>query len=105
MGERTENVHPGDIGNSLERLAKTIDQRYEQLPPASYTTVLLTDEHDLLLKKIVEEATEVILAACQHDHDHTRYEAADLLYHLMVLLRREGITLAELAGELDARTH
>ncbi|MDR2108138.1 MAG: phosphoribosyl-ATP diphosphatase [Coriobacteriales bacterium] len=103
MGERTENVVPGDIGTTLTRLAQTIAQRHEQLPEASYTTALFTKDGDFLHKKVVEEATEVILAAAAHDHDHLRYEAGDLLYHLLVLLEREGVSLAELAGELDAR--
>jgi phosphoribosyl-ATP pyrophosphohydrolase len=45
----------------------------------------------------------VALAVKDDDHDHARYEAADLLYHLLVLLQRVGISLEELAGELDAR--
>ncbi|MCL2883469.1 MAG: hypothetical protein FWF30_03255 [Coriobacteriia bacterium] len=39
------------------------------------------------------------------DHDHIRYEAADLLYHLLVALEKAEVDLAELAGELDARAH
>ena len=43
------------------------------------------------------------MAAKDHDHDHVRYEAADLIYHLMVVLEAEGVNLNELAGELNAR--
>jgi phosphoribosyl-ATP pyrophosphohydrolase len=64
---------------------------------------LLKGDYDYLLKKIGEESTELILAVKEDDHDHIRYEAADLLYHLLVVLERAGISQAELAGELDAR--
>ena len=43
------------------------------------------------------------MACKDNDHDHIRYEAGDLVYHLMVTLERYGVTLPELAGELDAR--
>ena len=43
------------------------------------------------------------MAAKDRDHDHIRYEAADLVYHLLVVLERYGVTVEELAGELDAR--
>ena len=58
-----------------------------------------------LLKKLAEEASEVIMACKDNDHDHIRYEAGDLVYHLLVTLERYGITLDELAGELNARRH
>ena len=45
------------------------------------------------------------MACKDNDHDHIRYEAGDLLYHLLVTLERYGITLDELAGELNARRH
>ncbi|MDR0500757.1 MAG: phosphoribosyl-ATP diphosphatase [Coriobacteriales bacterium] len=105
MGERTANITSGDIGITLNALAQTISERQQQMPKSSYTASLLADTNDLLCKKIVEEATEVILAVKDCDHDHIRYEAADLLYHLLVLLKREGISLGELAGELNARMH
>ena len=60
---------------------------------------------DELLKKLAEEASEVIMACKDNDHDHIRYEAGDLIYHLLVTLERYGITLDELAGELNARRH
>ena len=58
-----------------------------------------------LLKKLAEESSEVIMACKDNDHDHIRYEAGDLIYHLLVTLERYGITLDELAGELNARRH
>ncbi len=103
MGVRTANVQPGNIGETLTSLAATIHGRREASPEESYTARLLTDVEDELLKKIAEEASEVIMAAKDDDHDHIRYEAGDLLYHLLVVLERYGVTLDELAGELNAR--
>jgi len=100
MGVRTANVQDGNIGETLESLAATIR---ESSPEKSYTARLLTDVEDELLKKIAEEASEVIMACKDKDHDHIRYEAGDLVYHLLVTLERYGVTLDELAGELNAR--
>lgn len=103
MGERTANVKDGDIGRTLTGLAEVIRSRREASPESSYTARLLGGVEDELLKKLAEEASEVIMACKDHDHDHIRYEAADLVYHLMVTLERYGVTVSELAGELDAR--
>ena len=99
MGVRTANVQPGNIGETLTGLAE------DASPQESYTARLLTDVEDELLKKLAEEASEVIMACKDNDHDHIRYEAGDLVYHLLVTLERYGITLDELAGELNARRH
>lgn len=103
MGVRTANVQDGNIGETLTGLAEVIHGRREASPEQSYTARLLQGEEDELLKKIAEEASEVIMACKDNDHDHIRYEAGDLVYHLMVTLERYGVTLPELAGELDTR--
>lgn len=103
MGVRTANVQPGNIGETLEGLAATIHARRDVSPQESYTARLLTDVEDELLKKLTEEASEIIMACKDRDHDHIRYEAGDLVYHLLVTLERYGISLNELAGELNAR--
>lgn len=103
MGVRTANVQPGNIGETLEKLAATIHGRREASPETSYTAKLLTEVEDELLKKLAEESSEIIMAAKDNDHDHIRYEMGDLLYHLLVTMERYGITLDELAGELNAR--
>ncbi len=105
MGERTANVQDGNIGETLTGLAATISGRCVASPEESYTARLLTGKEDSLLKKLAEEASEVIMACKDNDHDHIRYEAADLVYHLLVVLERYGVTLDELAGELNARRH
>lgn len=103
MGERTANVTPGDIGETMRGLAAVIHGRWDADPEQSYTARLLNGKEDSLLKKVSEEACEVVMACKDGDHDHIRYEAADLVYHLMVALERYGVTIEELAGELDAR--
>lgn len=103
MGERTANVHDADLGQTLEGLGAVIHGRREASPEESYTAKLLQGKEDSLLKKLAEEASEVIMACKDNDHDHIRYEAGDLVYHLMVVLERYGVTLEELAGELEAR--
>ena len=105
MGERTKNVQDGNIGETLEGLAAVIHGRREASPDESYTAKLLQGKEDGLLKKLAEEASEVIMACKDNDHEHIRYEAGDLVYHLMVALERYGVSLEELAGELDARRH
>ncbi len=103
MGERTANVHDGDLGATLESLATTLHGRWDADPVESYTARLLQGKPDKLLSKLAEEAAEVIMACKDNDHDHIRYEAGDLVYHLLVTLERYGVTIDELAGELDAR--
>jgi phosphoribosyl-ATP pyrophosphohydrolase len=103
VGVRTANVQDGNIGETLEGLAAVIHGRRDAGPDESYTARLLTDVEDELLKKLAEEASEVIMACKDNDHDHIRYEAADLIYHLLVTMERYGVTIDELAGELDTR--
>lgn len=103
MGERTAGVRDGNIGETIEGLARVIQGRRDASPESSYTARLLQGKEDSLLKKVTEEATEVVMACKDRDHDHIRYEAADLVYHLLVTLERYGVSVEELAGELDAR--
>jgi phosphoribosyl-ATP pyrophosphohydrolase/phosphoribosyl-AMP cyclohydrolase len=81
---------PLSLGAVVEDLYSLLEQRRRELPEGSYTVKLLTGPQDKLLKKIAEEAGEVIIAARDGDHDQTRYEIADLLYHLLVVMVREG---------------
>ena len=95
------------IGDALESLASTIHARREA-GQESYTNRLLTGDLDTLLKKLVEEAHETTLAAKRLDADpreidHLRYEAGDVVYHLLVVLERCGISLDEFAAELNSR--
>jgi phosphoribosyl-ATP pyrophosphohydrolase/phosphoribosyl-AMP cyclohydrolase len=91
------------LGDVLTDLTAVLEQRKRDLPEGSYTTKLLSGPQDKLLKKIAEESGEVIIAARDHDLEQTRYEAADLLYHLLVVLVREGVPIEDLASELSGR--
>ena len=72
MGERTENVRDGRIGETMEGLARVISSRRGASPEESYTARLLYGPEDSLLKKLTEEATEVVMACKDDDHDHIR---------------------------------
>ena len=91
------------LGDVLDELFAVIDARRGADPEESYTAKLLTGPEDSLLKKIAEESGEVIMAAKDADPAHLRYEAGDLLYHLLVVCARWGVTPSELAEELVAR--
>lgn len=135
-----ETAPVSQIGATLEALAKTIEARREA-GEESYTYRLLTENPDKVLKKVMEESSEVALAAkdvegwatsslaaaiafesvqagervdvenlavqlpeeYEQAVDHLRYEAADVVYHLMVVLARYGISVDEFAAELNNR--
>lgn len=89
----------------LDDLAAVIADRQEQLPDGSYTASLFTHEkgENAVLEKIGEESTEVVLAAKDNDSDALVRESADLVYHLLVLLAMQDVSLDELREELRAR--
>jgi len=91
------------LGSVVDSLWTTIESRRDADPDSSYTALLLSGHEDKLLKKIAEESGEVIMAAKDADADHLRYEAADLTYHLLVVLARYGLTPDDLAAELASR--
>ena len=69
----------------------------------SYTNYLFDKGLDKILKKVGEEATEIVIAAKNPDPEEIKYEAADLLYHLMVLLCERGVSWDEVTEELSRR--
>ncbi|NLI90666.1 MAG: bifunctional phosphoribosyl-AMP cyclohydrolase/phosphoribosyl-ATP diphosphatase HisIE [Peptococcaceae bacterium] len=94
---------PVSLGRTLELLAEIIKKRNEERPEGSYTTYLFTKGVDKILKKVGEECAEVIIAAKNDSLSEIRYESADLLYHLLVLLEDRKVDLREIAEELDSR--
>ncbi|MDY3129682.1 MAG: phosphoribosyl-ATP diphosphatase [Berryella intestinalis] len=130
---RGERPVPSQMGATLEALASVIAERHRAADAGSYTYRLLSGGIDEVLKKVMEEAGEVALAAkdaqaaasavSAHEGassmpdgmkgslaasadaacDHLRYEAADVVYHLLVVLERFGIDLDEFAAELNSR--
>ncbi|MXR42534.1 phosphoribosyl-ATP diphosphatase [Halobaculum sp. WSA2] len=89
----------------LDALFATIEDRKERLPEGSYTASLFTHEkgENAVLEKIGEEATETILAAKDDDVEELTAEAADLVYHLLVLFARKDLDVADLRTELRDR--
>jgi len=87
----------------ISELWEVIESRREADPEESYTARLLQGPEDTLLKKIAEESGEVIMAAKDRDPEHLRYEIGDVVYHLLVVMARWGLTPDDLAEELAAR--
>ncbi len=95
-------------GAVLGELWGTITSRAAERPPGSYTTTLLDRGVDACSRKVAEEATEVLIAAKDHEagtgpSDRIVEESADLLYHLFVLLTERGIALEDVEAELRRR--
>ncbi|WP_179090268.1 bifunctional phosphoribosyl-AMP cyclohydrolase/phosphoribosyl-ATP diphosphatase HisIE [Paenibacillus sp. FSL H8-0548] len=88
---------------TLGQLEGIIAERYAERPEGSYTSYLFDKGVDKILKKVGEEASEVIIAAKNKDNDELRSEAGDLIFHLMVLLRERGLPLDDVIGEIDSR--
>jgi phosphoribosyl-AMP cyclohydrolase / phosphoribosyl-ATP pyrophosphohydrolase len=104
-GRRT-CFHNGDLsrqpGEVLPELERVIAARDAERPEGSYTTRLLTDPA-FTGEKVQEEAEEVARAAREESDERVAEEAADLLYHLLVLLRARGLTLRDALGVLGDR--
>ena len=69
----------------------------------SYTNYLFDKGIDKILKKLGEEATEIVIAAKNPNANEIKYEIADFLYHMMVLMVEKGVTWEEITDELDRR--
>ncbi|EUJ37008.1 phosphoribosyl-ATP diphosphatase [Brochothrix campestris] len=88
---------------AINRLMTEIRARQTTPKVGSYTNYLFDKGEDKILKKIGEEATEVVIAAKNDDKAEILLEVADLTYHVLVLLAEKNISLAELATELESR--
>jgi phosphoribosyl-AMP cyclohydrolase / phosphoribosyl-ATP pyrophosphohydrolase len=104
-GERT-CFHNGELepvpAEALAALERTIERRREERPEGSYTVELLADP-GRLGEKVREEADEVARAAAQEGDERVAAEAADVLYHLGVLLASRGLGFADAFAELNGR--
>jgi len=102
MSEEGAATGEGDV---LTELFAVVESRKATLPEGSYTASLLTHEkgENAVLEKLGEEATELVLAAKDDDEDAVAYEAADLVYHLLVLLAAKDMDVADLEAELRDR--
>lgn len=89
---------------TLADLEKRIAERAEASAAQSYTRALLDKGVAHAAKKMGEEAFETAIAAVQEDKSRLIAEASDLIYHLLVVLKARGVTLADVEAELDKRT-
>lgn len=89
--------------NVLEQLAATIEARKGADPDTSWTAKLLAKGPDKCAEKFGEEAVEAIIAAAKDDKANLTYEAADVLYHLLVMLAARDVDLADVLAELERR--
>ena len=91
------------MSGTLERLEKTIAARRAADPGSSYVAKLFAKGLPKIAQKVGEEATESVIAALSGSREDLTGEAADLLFHLMVLLAAKDVSLAEVLAELDRR--
>ena len=96
--ELDKNTQDSDF--SLEALEEIIEVRKTEMPDNSYTTSLFNEGIKKITKKLGEEASEVIIASLAEKRSDLIYESADLIYHLLVLLANEDISLEEVVDEL-----
>ncbi|GAQ24494.1 bifunctional phosphoribosyl-AMP cyclohydrolase/phosphoribosyl-ATP diphosphatase HisIE [Tepidanaerobacter syntrophicus] len=101
--EETEEENSSGTLEFLDELAEIIDSRFSEKPEASYVAKLYKGGRERILKKVGEEAAEVIIASMSQKKDDIVYESADLIFHLLVALRYDGISLEEIADELEKR--
>lgn len=87
----------------LAELERVVAQRYEDRPEGSYTTKLFDAGVKRIAQKVGEEGVEAALAAATGDTEELANESADLLYHLLVLLRESGLTMSDVVKTLEAR--
>ncbi len=88
---------------SFSSLYGLISERKRTMPEGSYTTYLFEKGKEKILKKVGEECTEVVIGAMKNSREETVYEAADLAYHMLVLLCEMGIEPGEVLKELQKR--
>jgi phosphoribosyl-AMP cyclohydrolase / phosphoribosyl-ATP pyrophosphohydrolase len=97
---------PRSLAHRLEflgRLEQIIGQRIADPPPGSYTAKLVEEGLTRIAQKVGEEGVELALASVTQDDAAVIGEAADLLYHIALLLKAKGLSLAQVAAELESR--
>ena len=97
-----ENTRPGSVA-ILPQLVEVIKQREIDMPEGAYTTYLFEKGIDKICKKVGEEATEVVIGAKNRDKEEVKWESADLMYHLLVLLQEQKVDLYEVLEVLQKR--
>ena len=87
----------------LSELQDFIEKRHQEMPEGSYTTSLFKKGVNRMAQKVGEEALETVIEATNGSDEKMVYEAADMLYHLVVLLTSKGLRIEDIARELAAR--
>ena len=91
------------FSETLHRLHTTVAARKNADPKSSYTAKLLADGVERVAKKFGEEAIELVIAAAGGNPKVVEAEAADLIYHWLVLMASSGVSLDQVAAQLEAR--
>ncbi|MEP7350073.1 MAG: phosphoribosyl-ATP diphosphatase [Sphingorhabdus sp.] len=91
------------MSGTIKRLESIIAERRGASPDSSYVASLFTKGRAKIAQKVGEEATETVIAALSGDPDSVTGEAADLLFHLMILLADCGVSMDDVFAELDRR--
>lgn len=89
--------------NVVTSLISTIKERQQTMPEGAYTTYLFDKGVDKICKKVGEESAEVIIASKNDDAEELKWEAADLIYHLLVLLQNQKVSFYDLLQVLQKR--
>lgn len=87
----------------INELDSIIKNRKENPTDSSYTSTLFKKGKDRILKKIGEEAGEVIIASKNNDPEELKNEAADLIFHLMITLQESNLTFSDVVDVLESR--
>ena len=100
---RSSDGEQTSLGETMALLERVVNERLKGLPEGSYVTKMHERGKGYVAQKVVEEAGESIVAALENKPDELIGEAADLLFHLTVLLRESGVSLQEVSDELVKR--
>ena len=100
---RSSDEEQTSLGETMALLERVVNERLETLPENSYVTKMHERGKGYVAQKVVEEAGESIVAALENKPGELIGEAADLLFHLTVLLRESGVSLQEVSDELVKR--
>lgn len=89
----------------IKDVYNTILERKEDAQEGSYTCYLFEKGLDKILKKVGEESTEMVIAAKNNNNQETVLEISDLVFHTLVMMANQGITVEDVANELEKRTN
>ncbi|MFJ7699111.1 bifunctional phosphoribosyl-AMP cyclohydrolase/phosphoribosyl-ATP diphosphatase HisIE [Lysinibacillus fusiformis] len=97
-----QNAEVGSV-EMIANLVRVIEKREQEMPVGAYTTYLFDKGIDKICKKVGEEATEVVIGAKNRDAEEVKWEAADLIYHLLVLLQEQKVSIYDVLHVLKKR--